>query len=119
MSPIDNEIYKSIGRKIRLLRKYKGFRTEQLAQATNLAEGTIKNIESGAPASFLVYYNIAKILEVPLDSFVSDYNANDYSKEINSADMQIFMETYKTTPLSNRALFMNVIKAFHEKYDLN
>ena len=116
MGSYDNEIYKSMGKKIKLLRKYKGIQTEELAQATNLAEGTIKNIESGAPASFLVYYNIAKVLKVPLDTLVSDNLTCDYTQEVDSFDMQIFLETYKTSSLSNRVLLMNVINAFHEKH---
>ncbi len=105
--------YKDIGKNIKAFRKLKHISTEQLAEKINIAEGTIKNIESGAVASFQVYYDIAQALQVSLDSLTPDFMSSTPASGIKSTDMQLFIEIYKNTSSNERAILMNVIKSFH------
>lgn len=78
-----------------------------------MAEGTIKNIESGSTASFPLYYEIANELSVPFNALLPDYATR--TSGINSTDMQIFIEAYKSSSVNMRKILMNVIKSFLTK----
>lgn len=108
----NNDIFKFIGKQIRDLRKNRNITIEELSLKTNMAEGTLKIIESGASASFLTYYNISKALDIPLDAFTTDLKSCDYTSELYSDDIHTFLETYKKLPYEERKRLMNVIKAF-------
>lgn len=84
-----------------------------ITQKINIAEGTIKNIESGAVASFQVYYDIAQALQVSLDSLTPDFMSSTSASGIKSTDMQLFIEIYKNTSSNEREILMKVIKSFH------
>lgn len=111
----NRNLHKDIGKNIKLLRKHRGLSVEQLAKDTHMAEGTIKNIESGAAASFQVYCEIANSLDVPLDALTPDYVSRSSMSGIYSADMQIFIEAYRSNSEDIRDLLMNVIKSFLSK----
>lgn len=94
MDTNNNDIFKFIGKQIRDLRKSRNISIEELSLKINMAEGTLKNIESGASASFLTYYNISKALDIPLDAFTTDLKSCNYTSELYSDDTHTFLETY-------------------------
>ena len=117
MTSKDNKLTKDIGIKIKTFRKLKGISVEQLAKNTNMAEGTIRNIESGSTASFPLYYEIANELSVPFSALLPDYAT--HASGINSTDMQIFIEAYKSSSETKREVLMDIIKSFMVKNHTN
>ena len=108
-----NGLYKYIGKNIKLLRKQKGIDVKLLAQNINIAEGTIRNIESGASASLPVLLAIAKELEVPFDALIHDYTVHVTASDVNPTDLTIFIETYTKSSNNERKILMNVLRSFH------
>lgn len=68
-----NVDYKSIGRRIRLLRKAKNITQEKLAEAANLAPNHISNIETGATKlSLPALLQIALLLDTDVNTLLYD-----------------------------------------------
>ena len=87
----NNDLYKYIGRNIKLLRKQKGIQIKTLAQNINIAEGTIRNIESGASASLPVLLAISNELSVPFDALIYDYTIHVTASNVNPIDLTLFV----------------------------
>lgn len=108
-----NGLYKYIGKNIKLLRNQKGINVKILAQNINIAEGTIRNIESGASASLPVLLAIANELEVPFDALIHDYTVHVTASDVNQTDLTLFVETYTKASKTERRILMNMLRSFH------
>ncbi|WP_262503060.1 helix-turn-helix domain-containing protein [Polaribacter glomeratus] len=83
MSDISNNLYLSIGHKIKEMRKSRGLGQEELANMISLSRSSISNIESGKhQPSVFVIYEIALALDCELNNLlpsIKTYRANNSS----------------------------------------
>lgn len=110
------ELYKYIGKNIKTLRKINKLSLDDLAQSANVSPGTIRNMESGAPASLPVLLDVSKCLGVPFDSLIYDYTIHDMDANVNSVDLAVFIEAYQNATLTERERMMDIIKVFLKEF---
>ena len=109
-----HKLYKYIGKNIRELRKLKGITSKNLAERTNIADGTIRNIESGASASLPTLLSISNELDVSFDSLIHNYTVHKQTNKVNTCDLEIFIDTYLSCSDSQRSFLMDYLNFFRD-----
>ena len=109
------ELFKYIGKNIKTLRKQQGIDVQTLAEVTSIADGSIMNIESGAPVSLPVLVSIARVLKVSIDALVYDFNFHSSPANVNPADMVLFVETYTSSAPEQKQMLMENIELYHRR----
>jgi transcriptional regulator with XRE-family HTH domain len=78
------EILLLLGKKIRELRKAKGWTQAQLASAANITPEYISKIETGAkPASIMTLEKIAHVLSLELKIYFEDHNEAEKKRTLD------------------------------------
>jgi len=96
---MQNQLQKSLGNKIRKLRKSKGLNQEELAEKLNIAVNTLSNIERGN--AFMTSTTIEKIADI---------------FEISYKDLFSFQDNITSKELYNNIISrLNLIKNNHDK----
>lgn len=80
--------YVAVGKRIKRLRKKKGYSQKYVADAANLSDKYISEIEGGKKEGRLdIYVRIATVLDVSLDEFITDFvpaNSAIFEHNINN-----------------------------------
>lgn len=104
---------KYIGKKIRGIRTSKTMTSEELAEKTNTAHGTIRNIESGASLSLSLLLSIANALEVSPNDLLYDYIIHKPAPDIDPSMLDLFIDTYTNCDKKHQETLIGILKSFH------
>ena len=70
--------YSAVGKRIKSIRKKKKYSQKYVAEAANLSDKYLSEIECGKKEGRLeIYVRIAAVLDVSLDEFIIDFSAAD------------------------------------------
>ena len=79
------QITKNVGKRIQQCRRDAGLTQEQLSEKTGISQKHISRIEQGYhDTHFTMIYKIAKVLNVPIDTFAVDYEADNSNIFLNT-----------------------------------
>lgn len=102
--------FNEIGKRIRELRKDKGFTQQQLSEKVNISEKYLSNIELGKDAcSLLVLISIANTLEVSMDYLLAENLKYNSLSEINMSS-DLYSRLIQDVRLLNSKEISHVIK---------
>jgi transcriptional regulator with XRE-family HTH domain len=100
---------KTIGEKIRAIRKSKGLSQEEMAEGAGLHPTYISDIENGkVNASLLSYFMVATALEMPVVEIV-DLQQGKLSSEIEKGIGEL-MSSFRSLPQKQQKLFLTTAK---------
>lgn len=106
------ELYKYIGKNINKILKSKNIKPKELSEKTNIAVGTIRNIQSGSSASLPLLLSIANELEIPFDSLIHDFSYHVSADNQSSEAAELFISVYSRCDEHHKKLLLALILSF-------
>jgi len=104
-----NELLKTLGSKIRTIRKSKKVSQEKLAELAGLHPTYISNIEQGkVNASIYSYYMVAKALDIQFQDLLN-ISADKLDRNIEN-DLAVVLSQLRTLGKKKQAIFLSAAK---------
>jgi len=104
-----NKFLKSIGEKVRTLRKVKNMSQERLAELSGLHPTYISDIERGkVNASIYVFYMVANALEVPFPELVN-LSSVEMNKKLEG-EISSIVAQLRTLSTKKQLIFLSAVK---------